>query len=29
VGTGMLWSHLQDEVITLPLIANTILISGR
>jgi hypothetical protein len=29
VRTGMLRSHLQDEVITLPLVADTVFISGR
>jgi hypothetical protein len=29
VSTGMLRSHLQDEVITLPFVANTVFISAR
>jgi hypothetical protein len=29
VRTGMLRPHLQDEIITLPLVANTVRISGR
>ena len=29
VGTGMLRSHLQDEVITLPFVTNTVFIAGH
>ena len=29
MGTGMLRSHLQDEVITLPLVTSTVFIAGH